>query len=240
MSSADRAIVYIDGLNLYGSALKQSSKKWVDLMAVASSLIPDGFELASVKYFSADLHPRASEDASAGQRQRRYMKALVATGVEVHRGQFVLSTRWRTLAPGESWAERLRPPPSPAAVSELTELEDSSPRPMKVRVQLPEEKFTDVAIGVEIVDDFHRKHCDVAVLITNDSDLRPAIAKVVEQGHLVHVVSPAATVSKHLRNAATTSEPMPATCLGDHQLPDEFTDSNGSKHSRPNAWKVGK
>lgn len=60
-------------------------------------------------------------------------------------------------------------------------------RPMKVLVQLPEEKLTDVAIGVEIVDDFHQGSCAMAVLITNDADLRPAIDKVVQQGHEVHV-----------------------------------------------------
>ena len=113
MSNDGRAIVYIDGLNLYGSALKKTSRKWADLHAVATALVPAGFGLVAVKYFSADLHVSASEDPASGQRQRRYLKALAATGIDVQRGQFVLSTRWRTVAAGEPWEERLRPAPSP-------------------------------------------------------------------------------------------------------------------------------
>ncbi len=174
------------------------------------------------------------------RRQRNYLKALRATGVDVRRGTFVAPTRWRTVSTAESWADRLLPAPTTAVAAELDALEAGSPRPMKVRVRLPEEKFTDVAIGVELVDDFHQGDTDLAVLVTNDGDLRPAIEKVVAQGHRVHVVSPAPTVNRHLGRAATSSEPIPPTCLEDHQLPDEFTDAAGTKHSRPSAWKAGK
>jgi|GEM_PF-288592 len=235
-----RAIVYIDGLNLYGSALKHSAHKWVDLMAAAEQLIPAWYTLAGVKYFSADLHPDAAEDPASPMRQRHYMKALAATGVEIHRGTFVVSTRWRTIATGEAWAGRTRPALPAALASPLDAIEATLDRPMKISVRLPEEKFTDVAIGVELVDDFHHARCDLSVLVTNDADLKPAIAKIVTQGHLVHIVSPAATVNKHLARAATTSTPMPSSLLEDHQLPDEFTIASGEKFSKPNAWKTGK
>ena len=239
VNSAGTAIVYVDGLNLYGSALKKSAHKWVDLMAASTSLVPAGYALAAVKYFSAELHPSFAEDPASITRQRNYMKALKATGVDVRRGTFMVPSRWRTIVPDQPWSERMRPAPSPQIEASLVALEASSARPMKVMVQLPEEKFTDVAIGVELVDDFHRRSCDMAVLITNDADLQPAIAKVVEQGHHVHVVSPAPTVGRHLRRVASTSTAMPPTCLRDHQFPDEFTVA-GERFSRPNAWKGGK
>jgi hypothetical protein len=184
VNSAGTAIVYVDGLNLYGSALK-------------------------------------------------------ATGVDVRRGTFMVPSRWRTIVPDQPWSERMRPAPSPHVEASLVALEASSARPMKVMVQLPEEKFTGVAIGVELVDDFHRRSCDMAILITNDADLQPAIAKVVEQGHHVNVVSQAPTVGRHLRRVPSTSTAIPPTCLRDYQFPDEFTVA-GERFSRPNAWKDGK
>lgn len=234
------AIVYVDGLNLYGGALSRTEHKWVDLMAAAESLTPAGHTLVATKYFSSELHPAFAEDAASITRQRHYMQALKASGVDVRRGTFTVPTRWRTVAPGEPWSERLRPAPSAALQADLDALEASSDRPTKVRVQLPEEKFTDVAIGVELVDDFHNDACDLAVLITNDSDLTPAIDKVVAQGHVVHVVSPQATVGRFLRKAASSSEAMPSTCLEDHQFPDHFTTASGATFDRPNAWKPGK
>lgn len=111
----------------------------------------------------------------------------------------------------------MKPPPPTDVAAALAAVEAGAGRPMKVKVRLPEEKFTDVAIGVELVDDFHRAQCTLVVLVTNDADFRPAIDKVVKQGHQVHVVSPAATVNRHLRKAATSSTPMPRTCLEDHQ-----------------------
>jgi NYN domain len=235
-----RAVVYIDGLNLYGSALKNSQFKWVDLMALSASLLPPDHSLEAVKYFSADLHPKAAEDPMSLVRQRHYLKALQATGVDVRRGTFVLSTRWRTLSASESWSDRTRPPLPAGLAKALDAFETKLDRPMKVRVQLPEEKFTDVAIGVELVDDFHRGHCELCVLVTNDADLGPAISTVVQQGHRVHVVSPGSTVNRHLSKAASSSISLPPTCLEDHQLPDEFTVVSGARFSRPNAWKSRK
>jgi len=235
-----RAVVYIDGLNLYGSALKKSQFKWADLMAVSAAVVPADHTLHAVKYFSADLHPQAAEDPMSLVRQRHYLKALRATGVDVRRGTFVVPTRWRTLSARESWSDRTRPPLPAGLARALDAFEAGLDRPMKVRVQLPEEKFTDVAIGVELVDDFHRGQCELCVLITNDADLGPAIAIVAQHGHPVHVVSPASTVNRHLSKAASSSTSLPPTCLEDHQLPDEFTVRSGEKFSRPNAWKSRK
>ncbi|MEM7286414.1 MAG: NYN domain-containing protein [Actinomycetota bacterium] len=231
-----RAVVYIDGLNLYGSALKGSTHKWVDLMGVAATLVPGGAELVAVKYFTADLLPYVSEDPDTPRRQRVYLKALKATGVDVRRGTFMQSTEFRTVSENESWAVRVVPGLDPALADALDAAEEGAVRPWKVRVRLPEEKFTDVALGVELVDDFHNDVCEVAVLVTNDADLRPAVAKVVEQGHEVGVFSPASTVSKHLSRAASWSRPIRDNLLATHQLPD-IVRVDGSQFERPRVWK---
>lgn len=51
-----KAIVYIDGYNLYYSLLRRSAYKWLDVVSLFKSLlkaqVPDA-ELAAVKYFTA-------------------------------------------------------------------------------------------------------------------------------------------------------------------------------------------
>lgn len=85
MSNPKRAIVYVDGLNLYGSALKGTRYKWLDVWAMSQTLTPSGCSLEAVKYFSAELSPIASDDPDAPKRQRNYMRALAETGVDVRR-----------------------------------------------------------------------------------------------------------------------------------------------------------
>ena len=57
-----RAIVYVDGLNLYHSAYRGTTHKWADIRSPAEDLVPAGVECKSVKYFTADLAPQASDD----------------------------------------------------------------------------------------------------------------------------------------------------------------------------------
>lgn len=237
MTTINRAVVYVDGLNLYGSALKGTDYKWLDLMSMSKTLTPAGYTLEDVKYFSAELSPVATEDPAALQRQRNYMKALAATGVDVRRGTFIVQTAWRALDMATPWEDRTRPKLDPALAAQLDAEETAASRPWKARVKLPEEKFTDVALGVEIVDDFHNSRCELAIVITNDSDMAPAITKVVEQGHQVLLFTPGAT-NKHLRKAVTSHRPLRSGIFQSHQLPNIVLAPNGtSQFECPNVWK---
>ncbi len=60
--------------------------------------------------------------------------------------------------------------------------------PWKALVELPQEKFTDVAIASHLLRDFYRGACDCALVVSNDSDLRPAIELAVGDGHHVGVL----------------------------------------------------
>ena len=54
-----------------------------------------------------------------------------------------------------------------------------------------EEKETDVFLSADIVDDLRSDRFDVAIVVTADTDIRPAINKVVEtEGKFVLVVTP--------------------------------------------------
>ncbi len=237
MTTTNRAIVYVDGLNLYGSALKGTDFKWLDLMSLSKTLTPAGYTLEHVKYFSAELSLVAAEDPAAPHRQRNYMKALAATGVDVRRGMFIVQTAWRSLDMATPWDNRTRPPIDPVIASQLDAKEATASRPWKVRVRLPEEKFTDVALGVEIVDDFHNSHCEMAIVITNDADIAPAITKVVAQGHQVLLFTPGDT-NRHLRNAVTQHRPLRRGIFQSHQLPNIVLGPNGkSQFECPKVWK---
>lgn len=235
--ASNSSIVYIDGLNLHGLALRGRAphRKWADLAKLAQTLSPE-VPVVAVRYFTADLHSRATEDPQSAVRQRNYLKALQATGVEVNRGTFVIATHWRTVSQRDRWGERVKPDLPDDIAHRLDEMEAESERPWKVRVELPEEKFTDVALGVALVDDFHNQRCTHAVLVTNDSDLVPAVETATRQGHNVHVVSPHTTVNKHLRRSASGVSTLPDDVWDTHQLPDEFT-VDGAKHSRPRGWR---
>lgn len=81
-----RVIVYIDGFNLYHSIddLKQPHLKWLDIRALAESLLRKGENLKAVKYFSAFATWMPDRFA----RHRAYTDALMARGVIVHMAQF--------------------------------------------------------------------------------------------------------------------------------------------------------
>jgi len=79
--AARRVICYIDGFNLYHAiaALHKPHLKWVNLHALAGTLIKHHQTLVATKYFSA----YATWRSGAFQRHSQYTKALQACGVEV-------------------------------------------------------------------------------------------------------------------------------------------------------------
>lgn len=97
-----RTIVYFDGYNLYHAVddLRDDSLKWLDLRALAQSMLRDDERLDQVLYFTA----YATHYPGAYRRHRQYVAALKAEGVQVVLGQFkkkfpkcnVCQARYRT------------------------------------------------------------------------------------------------------------------------------------------------
>ena len=111
-------------------------------------------------------------------------------------------------------------------------------RPWKSLVELPQEKFTDVAIASHLLRDFYRGACDCALVVSNDSDLRPAVELAVGDGHHVGVFSPMGTVSRDLERVASWAKPIRAELLLQCQMPDEVRVPGSSRTlSRPALWK---
>ena len=83
----DRAIVYIDGFNLYFGLCDKGWRRylWLDLAQLAVRLIKPGQVLAGVKYFTS----RVRDDPGKVQRQATYLQALeVRGGVSLYFGRY--------------------------------------------------------------------------------------------------------------------------------------------------------
>ena len=56
-----RTIVYVDGFNLYYRGLRKTAFKWLDLNAFAKELLGPNDEIVAIRYFTADISPRAGD-----------------------------------------------------------------------------------------------------------------------------------------------------------------------------------
>ena len=95
-----RVCVLIDGFNLYHGMHDAFGRRflWLDLRALAESLLKPGQRLTTTTYFTA----RVRNDAAGHARQSAYLGALRATGVRVVEGRFQEKPR-RCLRCGSSW-----------------------------------------------------------------------------------------------------------------------------------------
>ena len=69
-----RVRVYIDGFNLYYRRLKRARTKWIDLRLLSLELLAKGDHIDKIRYFTADVSPRAG-DVTAPVRQQTYFRA---------------------------------------------------------------------------------------------------------------------------------------------------------------------
>ena len=83
----ERVIVYIDGFNLYFGINAKGWRRylWLDLSALAASLLRPNQTLIATKYFTALVRA----DNQKVQRQSTFLQALEASGgVEIHYGRY--------------------------------------------------------------------------------------------------------------------------------------------------------
>lgn len=101
------------------------------------------------------------------------------------------------------------------------------------------EKQTDVSIAVELIMDAHRDIFDVAILISGDSDLVPAI-KAVSEINSKKQITPCFPPKRHsneIRGLTKGILHVTETDLRNCQLPDEIRMPNGYVIKRPQRWK---
>ncbi len=201
--------VYIDGFNLYYGSLKGTPFKWLDPKIVCSLLFPND-TINKIKYFTARVSARPS-DPDQPIRQNTYFRALrTIPEIEIIEGLFLTTEVMMPLA-------------------------NSSPR-QYVKVIKTEEKGSDVNLAVHLLNDGFKGDYELAVMITNDSDLLEPL-KIVkyELGLPVGLVNPQKNPSFHLKQHANFIKKLRAGVLSASQFPPTLTDSYGTFH-KPFMW----
>jgi hypothetical protein len=217
MSERPRAIYYIDGFNLYNSlirraeakGLKAAEHRWLNLSKLAQFLVPEA-DVVRIRYFTSRVKRRL-EDPEAGVRQEVFLRALATLpNLTFHFGQFqrnVVSRR-RAADPSKS-----------------------------VRVIDFKEKGSDVSLAARLIHDAVRGECEIACVISSDSDLAEPIrlaAEALPEGVLVldpNVGKP----SRKLAQVASASRRINDRAFAACHFPDELHDADGVI-TKPPSW----
>ena len=256
-----RVRVYVDGLNLYYGALKGTGFKWVNLVELVRQLIPADHAIDKLLYFTARVS--GTPDIKAPARQQVYLNALnTLSEVEVHLGSFLSKTMWRPLT-NLPVAGRDIATPKPTVLPEGVYSVASSgasqmlpvghyplretgqknkrktikplPNAVIVQVNTKEEKSSDVNLSAHLLNDAWKELFDVAVVVTNDTDLVTPIRMVaVERNKPVFVVCPGRwRIAPKLEAVASYVRHIRPQMLRAAQFPDRIP---GTAISKPVGW----
>ena len=210
MGGNQRAIVYIDGYNLYHGLRSAygTRYKWLDVQALSESLLQPGMQLIAVKYFTAITKNTTRPRQRSRLRQELYLRALQAhcDKLEIHYGWF-MSKFQQCRKCGEQYASF-------------------------------EEKKTDVNIACQILNDTHLDRYDCGFIVSGDSDLVPPI-EIVKRNHpdkRTIVAYPPHRKSKELCKSADGWFAISRQKLKNSQLPKKVITSQGRELCRPAGW----
>lgn len=209
-----RARVYVDGFNLYYRALGKGDYRWLDLLALSRKLLDPDDAIDVVRYFTARVSSRAGAP-SAPKKQQAYLSALSSLSeVRVHYGRFIAKTKWRPLVEPDRSAGQF------------------------VQVHDTEEKGSDVNLAAHLLNDGWRDRYDVALVMSQDTDLCEPIRMVTQDmKKLVGLVwldgkqpnGRLSSVSSFVRHAT------PARLAGS-QFPDPVKTRKGAFVNKPEDW----
>ncbi len=214
MQTRRRIIVYVDGFNLYFRRLRNTPYRWLDLVALFKQKFPDD-DVVAVRYFTARVGGKF--DPLKPVRQQAYLRALASTPlVKIHYGNFLTKpARYKLIEPIIN---------ADGAVYE------------SVDVWRPEEKGSDVNLGVHMLNDAWKDSFDVAAVVTNDTDLVEPMKLVTELGKKVFIVHPDANPARSLVQYATYRVWLHDSDLRAAQLPDAIELASGKIVHKPNGF----
>jgi hypothetical protein len=204
-----KTYVYIDGFNLYNGAVKHTTYKGLNLLKLCQQMLPSD-NIDTVKFFTAALSGRPT-DPDQPIRQQIYWRALrTIPNLSIILGQFTTHSKSMPI---------------------------TGCHPIQwLKVDRTDEKGTDVNLASHLLHDGFLRLFDVAVVISNDSDLREPVRMVREVlGKPVGVLNPHKTHSQELQEYATFKKRIRASDLAVSQFPDTLSDSHGI-FRKPHAW----
>jgi len=218
------ANVYFDGFNFYygcfkgtGARAGWAAYRWLDLAAFCANAFPE-YRVNRIRYFTALVRP-SPENPGQSDRQQVYLRALrTIPSLTVHEGRFATTLKWRYLAvPGQRDIVRKEPPE-------------------KVPVIHEEEKGSDVNLASHLLVDAFRGEFDVAVVVSNDSDLAEPIRLArAELGREVTLLNPRRSFTADLQGVQSHYRNVREWMLRDAQFPAALADEHGVI-TKPDSW----
>lgn len=204
-----KANIYIDGFNLYYGSLKGTPYRWLDLRQLCERMLPTD-AVQTIYYFTARVSARP-HDPDKPTRQQIYLRALkTIPNLKVVYGHFLTHSRPMVLT-GSDPAKR-------------------------VWVDRTDEKGSDVNLAAYLLRDAFKGLFEVAVLITNDSDLLEPVRIVRSELNLpVGILNPHPYHSSVLRQYATFVKRIRQADVANAQFPETMTDTKGPFH-KPSPW----
>ncbi|MCC6650429.1 MAG: NYN domain-containing protein [Candidatus Eisenbacteria bacterium] len=205
----------IDGFNLYHSLDKASGDlggaqtKWLDLIGLCSNYLPQIGNGAEVESVHYFSAPAGHvEQAEPGALDRHWAYIRAIESTGV------------TVELGNFKAKQRKCPHCQQPIVSH------------------EEKETDVAIAVRLLDLLWSKSCDAVAVVSADSDLSPAIRLAMKRfpGTQIYCLFPYGRGSFDLHALATKVIRLRSAAYRQHQLPDPVGLPDGSIIAKPSAW----
>lgn len=218
-----KTIVYVDGYNLYYGLLRRSAVKWLDLYRLfQENALGHDADVVEVRYYTAPVLGRMSDDPESSQRQRTYLQALrkmPPNRVTIIEGKILAQT----------------------PVLRLVNPLPDCPSLTYVKVHDFTEKKTDVNLAADLITGAWTGAYEQAVICSNDTDLEGALRAVKENRPAVRLglVAPIPSndsrkIAADLKQYADWSKILSSVHLEHSQLPDKIP---GTALRRPESWK---
>lgn len=214
----NRAIVYIDGFNLYHGLINKGWRKylWLDLVKFAKAILPTGLTLIHTKYFTSRVKA-FKDDPQKPVRQSKYLDALSSLSYfDIYYGRYqVFQSHCRDC-------------------NNLVRCLKCGKDHVK-----PNEKKTDVNIATEMLVDAFEDKCDSIVLVSGDSDYDAPIKalKRLFPDKKVITAFPPKRKNPALINIVSNWFVIPEQACKESLFPDRVITSSGFEVKRPSDWK---
>ena len=191
--------------------LRGTRYRWLDIEKLAQLLLPR-HEINQIRYFTALVTSRPN-DPNQAQRQQTYLRALqTIPNLTIHYGHFLSMRKRRLLA---------RQPAT---------------GPRTVEVLDTEEKGSDVNLATYLLLDGFVNDYEMAVVISNDSDLKlPIKMAKTKLRKRIGVFDPSRKRSFELHSASSWYRPIRSGPLSVSQFPDRLSDGKGVI-TKPVGW----
>jgi len=205
--SVERAILYVDGFNLYFGLKTASFKRyyWLDIYKLGSNLLKANQKLVAAHYFTSHIKSNGENNEDM-KRQNTYIEALQEVGVKCQFGHYLQKTK-RCYSCDNTW---------PHYEEKMTDV--------NIAIQLLTDAFDDVFdVALVLSGD-----SDLSTPIRKVRERFPHKRIVV--------VFPPKRFSKELNDCADATLALGRDKLHNSQLPESLTKSCGFVLHRPTTW----